>query len=209
MKYCVVLINRLFALSFIYLFLFISPLFAQKSGLEQLRNTLKKGEAFKAELNHTFIDSFTGDTLMSNGLLWIHQNGYRIEMDDKIIAVFDKKSTVYNIIKNQVIISNYSKDDDDFAPSRFINASKKEFEINEKRIDDGWSIEFVAKDDFAVFSQIIMDLDKNAQPKRLIARDQNGNTNISEFSSAGFVAFTKEIKEVKYPKAAEIIDLRE
>lgn len=209
MKYYVVLINRYLVTSFICLLFFISPVFAQKSGLEQLQNTLKKGEAFKAELSHTFIDSFTGDTLMSNGLVWIHQNGYRIEMDDKIIAVFDKKSIVYNIIKNQVIISNYSKEDDDFAPSRFINASKKEFEVKEKRIDSGWSVEFVAKDDFAIFTQIIMDLDKNAQPKRLIARDQNGNTNISVFNNASFEVFSKEIKEVKYPKAAEIIDLRE
>lgn len=182
---------------------------AQTVGLEKLRSTLKKGEAFKAALHHTFVDSFTGDTLESHGMVWIHQNGYRLEMDDRIIAVFETTSTVYNTIKDQVIISNYAKEDDDFAPSRFIQYSANEFSITEKANTIGWEIEFVAKDEFASFTQIVLLLDKQAKPSELVARDQNGNINTSIFTETAFIPFKKELKNIVYPKTAEVIDLRQ
>lgn len=210
MKYYVDLIKKRIGLALLVLSVFyVENAFAQISGLEQLREHLKKGQVFKAEIFHTFVDSFTGDTLISSGDVWIHQNGYRLIMDDRIIAVFDTTSMVYNTIKDQIIISNYSPNDDDFAPSRFIQSSKTDFIIQEKKLKDGWSIEFVAKDEFAVFTQIVMSLDAKARPIKLVARDQNGNENGSEFKKVAFVSFSKEIKEISYPKTAEVIDLRQ
>lgn len=203
-----VLIKRGLFLTICLLTLISSQTIAQSKALQSIKSKLKKGLVFKATLKHTFIDSFTGDTLINSGLVWIHQNGYRIEMDERVIAVFDDKSTVYNSIKDQVIFSNYSREDDDFAPSRFINANDEEYSVSEKKFENRWSVELVSKDDFAMFTQIIIDLDKQSKPSRITAFDQNSNVNISSFLNAELLPFKQDMKQIMYPKSAEIIDLR-
>ena len=102
------------------------------SGLENLKAKLKSGQVFQATITHSFIDTFTSDTLFTIGKIWIYQGGYRLESENRIIAVNDSISKVYNSIKEQLIISPYSAIEDDFAPSRFIQASETDFNIIEK-----------------------------------------------------------------------------
>ncbi|TNE71820.1 outer membrane lipoprotein carrier protein LolA [bacterium] len=182
---------------------------AQSKGLELIKKELKNGKALQAELVHTFIDTFTGDTSKSTGKVWIHKNGYRVESDDRIIAVFDSVSTVYSIVKNQVIISPYNKEDDDFAPSRFINATENEYKINEKKEKNVWQIELINLDDFAVFRQILMLVDTKGFPMKITALDQQSNVNESAFTKSSYVSYSNKLKMVDYPESAEIVDLRQ
>lgn len=182
---------------------------AQSKSLEFIKHELKAGKAFQAILEHIFVDTFTGDTIRATGKVWIHQNGYRVESDDRIIVVFDSVSTVYSLVKNQVIISPYSIADDDFAPSRFIHADQNEFSIKEKKLKNGWQVELISLDDFAVFRQIVLDIDNQRKPIRIRAIDQQANLNESRFLQARFVEFDDSLKSIAYPDNIELIDLRQ
>jgi hypothetical protein len=182
---------------------------AQSQSLESLKKELRSGKAFHAELEHLFVDTFTGDSVRSFGKLWIHQNGYRVESDDRIIVVFDSISTVYSFVKNQVIISPYAIQDDDFAPSRFLQADQNEFKINEKKLKNGWQVELISLDDFSVFRQIVLDIENSSLPIRIRAIDQQANINESRFLKARFISFNESLKNINYPANIEIVDLRQ
>ncbi len=203
-RYTILLIS-----TFLLTFLQTPASNAQSKSLESIKNELKAGKAFQAQMEHTFVDTFTGDTVRATGSLWIHQNGYRVESDDRIIVVFDSVSTVYSLVKNQVIISPYSINDDDFAPSRFIQADQNEFSIKEKKLKNGWQVELISLDDFAVFRQIVLDIDTQRKPVRIRAIDQQTNINESRFLNARFIEFNESLKSITYPDNIELIDLRQ
>ena len=126
------------------------------NGLENLKAKLKSGQVFQTTITHSLIDTFTNDTLYTVGKIWIYQDGYRLESENRIISVNDSISQVYNSIKEQLIISPYVAIDDDFAPSRFIQASETDFNIVEKAINDStqWFIKLESKEDFSLFTTI-------------------------------------------------------
>jgi len=171
------------------------------SGLENLKAKLKSGQVFQATITHSFIDTFTSDTLFTIGKIWIYQGGYRLESENRIIAVNDSISKVYNSIKEQLIISPYSAIEDDFAPSRFIQASETDFNIIEKANNDStkWFVKLVSKDDFSLFTTIELTLDEWFGPVAVNANDQNGNVNTTLFTNAIWQDYDKKIQEIDYP----------
>ncbi|NCP84698.1 MAG: outer membrane lipoprotein carrier protein LolA [Bacteroidetes bacterium] len=181
------------------------------NGLENLKAKLKSGQVFQATITHSLIDTFTNDTLYTVGKIWIYQDGYRLESENRIISVNDSISQVYNSIKEQLIISPYVAIDDDFAPSRFIQASETDFNIVEKAINDStqWFIKLESKEDFSLFTTIELTLDEWFGPKSVNANDQNGNINTTLFTNAIWQDYDKKIQEIDYPDSTEIIDLRE
>jgi hypothetical protein len=211
MRFCAIWIN-LFAL----IILFSSPVSAfqiekPKSGLKNLKAKLNSGQVFHATITHSFIDTFTGDTLFTFGKIWIYKNGYRLESEARTIAVNDSISQVYNSLKEQLIISPYTASEDDFAPSRFIQASETDFTIQEKSDINAeqWIIKLTSKDDFALFKSIDLTLDKWFGPVAVQAKDQNGNVNTTLFTNSAWQNYEPRILVIDYPESTEIIDLRE
>jgi hypothetical protein len=212
MKFYATWINHL-----IILIVFITaPVFGfqaikPKSGLDNLKLKLKSGQVFQATITHSYIDTFTNDTLFTIGKIWIYNDGYRLESENRIITVNDSVSKVYNSIKEQLIISPYSAIEDDFAPSRFIQASETDFNIKEKsdKAKKQWFVQLRSKDDFSLFNTIELTLDEWFGPVAVNANDQNGNVNTTLFTNAIWQDYDKKIQEIDYPESTEIIDLRE
>ncbi len=103
-----------------------SPVMAQDSVFNRLKQKFDSGSIFKAHLTNQFIDSYTKDTMSTRGDIWIGKDRYKIILKDRYILVNNMISKVYNGIKNQVIISKYDPQEDDYAPSRFLSGSLKE-----------------------------------------------------------------------------------
>lgn len=182
---------------------------AQNSVFDHLKKKFDSGEIFKANLVNQFIDSYTSDTVTTKGQIWIGLNRYKIMMKDRYILVNNMISKVYNGIKNQVIISKYDPQEDDYAPSRFLSSSKKDYRISEKKIDHyGYMIEMHSNDPFSLFKRIDIEVTNKLIPIYIKAIDQTNNITISRFNSGSFVKATEKMFTISYPKNAQIIDLR-
>lgn len=182
---------------------------AQNSVFKRLKQKFDSGYIFKAHLNNQFIDSYTRDTVTSKGNIWIGKDRYKIIMKDRYILVNNMISKVYNGIKNQVIISKYDPQEDDYAPSRFLSGSEKEYKITEKPVDNfGHLIEMHSNDPFSLFKKIEIEVTNKLIPVYIKAIDQTNNITLSRFGFGSFVKPTDKMFTITYPKDAEIIDLR-
>ncbi len=185
---------------------------ASKTGnaqLDALRARFEKGELFHSQLNHQFVDSYTGDTLTTLGEIWIDKLRYKLQMPTGLVIVDGETSHVYNSDKNQVIISPYNPEEDDYAPSRFLYGSLEEYTIRNGPGNGKNAVIRLSSDDaFALFSDIEIELTEQSEPVRITATDQSGNVIISRFSFGKFQPNDSTQFLLNYPKSAEIIDLR-
>lgn len=176
---------------------------------DTLRARFASGELFHSQLNHSFIDSYTGDTLITLGEVWVDKGRYKLSMRSGLVVVDGNTSHVYNAEKNQVIISPYNPDEDDYAPARFLHGSLKEYSIKNGANNGKNSVVVMTSDDpFALFTGIDIELNDKALPIRITAVDQSGNVIISRFSFGTFLKQDAHVFTLNYPKSAEIIDLR-
>lgn len=182
--------------------------YAQLSIFQQLKNRFENGLVFKARLVHQFVDGYTHDTTNTNGNIWIASDKYKIILPERFILVNGVTSKVYNGLKNQVIISNYDPNEDDYAPTRFLSGSNKNYREKESRTSKGYVITLVSTDPFALFRNAEIDLNSKLIPVHIRAVDQTGNITVSRFLKGAFVKPGPKMFTITYPDSAEIIDLR-
>lgn len=187
----------------------ISPASQAQTTFEQLRHKFEAGQIFYADFTHTSIDSFTQETLSSEGRIWINQVGYKLVGGDKTIVVDGELSTVYESGRNRVIISAYEPDEDDFAPSRMLGGLNDTYTTTEEQQSNGTTIiTLTTADDFAVFVQVEIEVDQALQPIKITAYDIADNIIITTFTDGSFMDATEEIFKLEYPADAELIDMR-
>jgi len=207
------MLTKNYLIGFYLLFITVLPVIAQKSTgnkqFDTLRSRFEKGELFQSQLNHLFIDSYTKDTTVTLGEIWIDKARYRLSTETGIIVVDGKTSHVFNPQKNQVIISTYNQEDDEYAPSRFLFGSLKEYVIrNGPTRNKNSTIIMTSDDPFALFTKVEIEFNEQAVPLRITAIDQSDNVIISRFSFGKFVTPSPQAFLLSYPKSAEVIDLR-
>lgn len=174
--------------------------------LDQFEN----GMILEAEMDHIFRDSFTGEESYNSGTILIGKNSYFISVEDQRVYVDGEISRVYNSRENKVIISNYSPDDDDFAPSRFFAQPADAYSITEETREDGTvRVTLSTNDPFEMFQVVTITLGSNGIPLEVHAVDQTDNIFTTIFESASFISETDDTFTFTYPESAEIIDLRE
>lgn len=181
---------------------------AQTPNFDRLKAKFDSGQVFQSDFNHQFTDSYTGEVLTSSGVIWIGQNGYKLESDDQILVVDGQTSQVYDRSRNRVIIDEYFPEDDDFAPSRLLSGLDTTYAVTEKSSDRGSLITLQTDDDFAVFSLVEISLNQKQNPETITAWDISDNESVTEFTNGSFTNPAAEIFTLKYPDDAEIVDMR-
>ena len=178
--------------------------------LDAIKSNLLAGKVFKANLDNKFIDPTTKDTVHTSGEIWIGKDEYKIHMNDRYIVVNGKVSKVYSAQKNQVIISNYDPNEDDYAPSHFLSGTQKEYMVRQQKSPNGnYHVVLFSKDPFSLFKQVDIMVDKNNDtPVWVKSVDQTGNITISRFNDGKYVIGTSNMFDLKYPSDAHIVDLR-
>lgn len=188
--------------------LVFSPQTHAQQAFNQLTGALEDGQVFKASFTHLFVDVFTQDSSLTSGEIVLSKNGYAVEMDERSIVVQDTVSEVYNRANNQVIISRYIPEDDDFAPGQLIYATKNEYSISEENLSSGIKITLKPNDPFATFRSVVMQLSAQGLPKTIEAIDQGENLNRTTFSNGRLTSPQPGDFKLDYPETAEIVDLR-
>ena len=190
-------------------FILPHPSWAQSSVFNKLKQRFDSGKIFKAQLSNEFIDSYTHDTTTTNGNIWIGKNRYKIIMKDRYILVDSLISRVYNVVKNQLIISKYDPKEDDYAPSKFLSASQHSYTIRQSKVQNyGYLIKMNSKDPFSMYKTVQVEVNNDLIPKYIKTTDQTNNVAISKFYDGKFVNPTQKMFTISYPKNADVIDLR-
>jgi outer membrane lipoprotein-sorting protein len=189
-----------------------SPAMSQATespALQNLKAKFTDESLYRAEMSHHFTDSFTGETTDIFGTIWFGRDAYRIDTPDQVVIVNGDISSVWNRRQNRVIISLYSADDDEFAPSRFFTGDHGAF-ISEDIPQSGGTLIHIRSDDpFELFSQVKIFVDADGRPVRIEAVDQMENQVRTEFRFGRFELRSNELFNPEFPRGTEIVDLRD
>jgi outer membrane lipoprotein-sorting protein len=199
-------IYSLFALLFI---LGASTVEAQNKVFPKLRANFENQKVFVADFEHTYFDSYTNETLTSEGKIWVSSGKYRLDSESQLLIVDGETSRVYDEARNRVIISDYSEEDDDFAPSRMLNGVDSTYTITEEKLEKGRTkIIMTTEDDFALYLRVEIIVDSKANPISISAFDFSENEIVTTFKNGAFLPKNEELFVLSYPQNAEIVDTR-
>lgn len=200
---------KIFSLLALLFILGSTSLSAQNKVFSKLRANFENEKIFAADFEHTYFDSYTNESLTSVGKIWVSSEKYRLDSENQLLIVDGETSRVYEEARNRVIISEYSEEDDDFAPSRMLNGVDSSYTITEEKMEKGQTkIIMTTDDDFALYVRVEVVVDKNANPIIIKAFDFSENEILTTFTNGTFVSKNKELFVLRYPQDAEIVDTR-
>ncbi|HLR76614.1 MAG TPA: outer membrane lipoprotein carrier protein LolA [Balneolaceae bacterium] len=198
---------------------FILPLFAiilfcaagrlQQEPFNVLKQHFENGDVLHAEFKYEYKDTFTHQTSTNTGTLWISRKQYKVVNPPKTIFVDGKTSKVYDGDRNRLIISKYVKEEDDFAPSRFLNGIDSTYTLVEQKLSGNeYVIKLESQDSFSLYKSITIKLNKQYVPGQIKAVDQSNNIITTTFIDASFIKNKRNFFYITYPDDAKVIDLR-
>lgn len=191
------------------IFLFTGAnLFAQTPNFDLLKERFEAGEVFAGDFDHTYTDSYTGESTSSDGQIWIDQVRYKLMADGQTIVVDGETSRVYDADRNRVIIDTYYPEEDDFAPSRMLSGIDSTFTVSERKQGSRTIVTLTSTDDFSVFAEVEILLDADLRPLRIVAIDISDNEIVTNFSNGRFYAPESNLFQLEYPDDAEVVDMR-
>lgn len=185
------------------------PLYAQETPFDKLKERFESGEVFSADFRHQSIDSYTQDTVESDGWIWVGETQYKVRTDRQSVVVNGKTSMVYDNNRNRVIISKYEPSEDDFAPSRILNGIDSTFTVaTEEWRDDRYYIRLTSEDPFAIYKEVEIYLSKQLMPQQIRAVDPVDNVISTRFDDGKFMSGNNETFHLDYPDGAKVVDMR-
>jgi hypothetical protein len=176
--------------------------------ITELRQRFDNGDAFTAFMTHEYVDSFTSDTVVTTGTIWIGTDSYKVVTDQQLVTVDGSVSKVYNRPQNKLIISFYDPEEDDFAPSRFLAGTQDRYLVHEAADKDGAVITLSSDDPFEMFREVRIHLNRNGIPWLISGIDQTDNEFSTWFESGVFIPATEDLFDISWPGSAEVVDLR-
>lgn len=181
----------------------------KQEAFERLKERFEKGQVFMARFTHSYTDSFTGDSSSDSGRIWVARGSYKVQTDNETVVVDGETSRVYDRNRNRVIISEYSPEEDDFAPSRILQGVDSTFAVKqEERRGDSIYILLASEDPFALYRQVEIWLSDSLTPQRIRAVDPADNVIATSFSGGAFVEPQPGTFRLDYPDSTEVIDMR-
>ena len=185
--------------------------------LERMRDRISMGQIYYARFESVYFDSFTLDSSVVQGTLWLGEEGYRVETAQQTLVVSGTVSQVWDADRNRVILSDYREEEDDFAPSVVLSDQDDDMLASDVRIAGGVAVELVSKDPYAKLREIRLEVRRGDLPYRATSVDPADNRTVTRLigsswlipgAPGGWVVptglFTLEI-----PPGAEVVDLRE
>lgn len=182
---------------------------SQEGPFDELKQRFEQGEVFNAAFNHEYIDSYTDETSESRGEIWVDKNQYKVNSENQVVLVDGEISRVYDEHRNREIISEYEPEEDDFAPSRFLQGADSSYTVSsEERTGGEVRIELDSDDPFALFKSVEIILTDDLIPLRIEAIDQSDNQIITRFNEGRFIEADADIFKLDRPDNAEVVDMR-
>lgn len=183
--------------------------FTASDALQSLQAKFESGGVFRAEMDHSYRDSFTGETTVTKGTIWLAKDGYKVETGDQTILVHKGTSKVYNRTRKQLILSNYHPEEDDFAPSRFFDNESGTFTAVDRVVEGRTTIQIKFTDPFDLLRSATIQIGTGGMPLSISAEDQADNRMTTRFNAGRFQADSIGVFKIHLPTGVEIIDLRE
>lgn len=183
--------------------------FTASDALTSLQEKFRSGGVFRAEMDHSYRDSFTGETSVTKGTIWLTKDGYKVETSDQTIVVHKGISRVYNRSRKQLILSNYHPEEDDFAPSRFFDNDGNAFTATDRVVEGRTSIQIKFTDPFDLLRSATIQIGAGGLPLSIAAEDQADNRMTTRFNSGRFLTDSTGVFRIDLPSGIELIDLRD
>ena len=182
---------------------------------DRLKDKYESIEALRAEFSQTMSSSYMDEQATSYGVLVASGDKYRVETEGQTLVTDGEVTWVYMPSQQQVLINDYSEDEQTFSVSEFLFDYEENFELSDvKRTSLDGEQHFVLtlepKKDDAFFTEATLSMrDRDDVVTRLQVVDVNGTTMVFRLTNiqinpkldSGIFSFTP-------PKGAEVVDLR-
>lgn len=185
--------------------------------LERMRDRISMGQVYHARFESVYFDSFTLDSSVVQGTLWLGEEGYRVETDQQTLVVAGAVSRVWDADRNRVILSDYREEEDDFAPSVVLSGQDDDMQSSEVRIAGGVAVELASKDPYANLREIRLEVRNGDLPYRATSVDPADNRTVTRLigsvwlvpGAQGERSVPSGLFTLEIPPGAEVVDLRE
>jgi outer membrane lipoprotein-sorting protein len=185
--------------------------------LERMRDRISMGQIYHARFESVYFDSFTLDSSVVQGTLWLGEEGYRVETDQQTLVVSGSVSRVWDADRNRVILSDYREEEDDFAPSVVLSDQDDDMQARDVRIAGGVAVELVSKDPYANLREIRLEVRNGDLPYRATSVDPAENRTVTRLIGSAWLmpgapggkAVPSGLFSLEIPPGAEVVDLRE
>ena len=187
----------------------IPPASQAQTPFQRLTKKFESGQIFQAHFTHETVDSYTGNKSKRTGEIWVGKTEYKVKSDAQEVAVNGKISRVYDHNRHRVIISKYNPEDDDFAPSRFLNGVDSTYIIkSQQKKGNHYIIKLRSDDPFAMFKKVNITLSLSDIPEKLYVVDTADNQITTTFSKGKFIRRQPGMFTISYPDSVKVIDMR-
>ena len=201
--------SKIYSVIAILLLIGSGNVWAQQTIFPKLKANFEDQKVFVAEFSHLYTDSYTNESLSSEGKIWVSSDKYRLDSENQLLVVNGNTSKVLDRSRNRVIVSDYMEEDDDFAPSRMLNGVDSTYVVNEESLKNGnTKITLTTDDDFALYIKVEIIVDTNVVPKSITAYDFSDNEIVTTFHNGLFAPKNEALFILEYPENAEIVDTR-
>ena len=182
---------------------------------ERLKDKYESIESLRAEFSQTMSSSYMDEEATSHGLLIASGEKYRVETEGQTLVTDGRVTWVYMPSQQQVLINDYSEDEQTFSVNEFLFDYDEKFELSnvQSTAIDGelhyvMSLEPKSRDAFFTEATLSMRARDNLVT-RLQVVDVNGTTMVFRLTNiqinppleSGVFSFTP-------PEGAEVVDLR-
>lgn len=182
---------------------------------ERLKEKYRSIESLRAEFSQTMTSSFTDDEATSTGLLIASGEQYRVEMEEQTLVTDGDVTWVYMPSQKQVLINDYSADEQTFSVNEFLFNYDEKFDLSnvETSTLNGerhyiLALEPKSKDAFFTEATLSMRARDNVIT-RLRVVDVNGTTMVFDLTNIQLnPALEADVFSFIPPKGTEVIDLR-
>lgn len=183
--------------------------------LRRLEEKYQATQALKADFTQTTTSAFSDAARTFRGTLLLQGDRYRVETDQQTVVTNGETTWIYTPAREQVIISDYEKDETAFVPSEFFYHYHDRFAVTsmetvEQKGTTYYILQMKPEKANAFYRAITLRVRaRDALITRLKVKNANGTQMVFDL---GNVEFGPPISASAFtfspPSEAEIIDLR-
>ncbi len=215
-KHSVVFLRLL--LSVMFLSALSSPVLAQDSDadtvFEELQAVYADAEALSASFHQHVVNPF-GDEFQNEGTLYVSGDKYRVELEDQTIVADGETTWIHNHADRQVLVNEYQRDADTFAPTTFLlqlDDSYRPVETGSESVD-GVALRYLkleSEDPGAMFVSFVMRFQEDDLRLRRVEIEDANETRMT-FTLRDLDLDTElgdDLFAFDPPENVEVVDLR-
>jgi outer membrane lipoprotein-sorting protein len=193
-----------------FLFFWLPLLIAQSGDVVgEFNQKIDQNLVFTARVDVKSVHPQHKKPTLANGTFFLFKDGYRLELEDRIFLIVKNESRVWELDQKRLIVSAYTAEEDEFAPSAMLRDDGTRFTRTEKKNKKRTTVNLKAIDDFESIRKATVEFDEKGMPLSIEAVTSAGETLTIAFKDTKIIPLNANMLAFSPSETFELIDLRQ